>query len=160
MSDWKAESANLVQAKPTWRIGVVVARFNEDITAELLKGFEEMCLEAGMDKGQIEVHWVPGAIELPIALKMLGKTGRVQALCGLGAVIRGGTPHFDYVCQQVSYGVQKVALDLELPVVFGVLTTDDLAQARERALTTKDNKGGEAAQAALEMLMRFEEIKG
>ena len=160
MSDWKAKPQDLIQAKSHWRIGVVVARFNEQITAELLKGFEAMCLEAGMEKTQVEIHWVPGAVELPIALKMLGKTGRVQALCGLGAVIRGGTPHFDYVCQQVSYGFQKVALDLELPVVFGVLTTDNLGQAKERALMNKDNKGGEAAQAALEMLMRLEEIKG
>tara|TARA_Y100001934_G_C11948741_1_gene583836 strand:- start:186 stop:668 length:483 start_codon:yes stop_codon:yes gene_type:complete len=160
MSQWRADPEQIVKAKSEWRIGVVVARFNDEICSELLRGFEATCEKAGMSPEQLEVHWVPGAVELPLALQSLGKSGRVQALCGLGAVIRGGTPHFDYVCQQVSYGMQKIALDLEMPVIFGVLTTDDLAQAQERALVSNGDKGGEAAQAALEMLMKLEEMKG
>ena len=133
MSQWRADPEQVVKAKPEWRIGVVVARFNDEICSELLRGFEATCTKAGMSPEQVEVHWVPGAVELPLALQSLGKSGRVHALCGLGAVIRGGTPHFDYVCQGCTSGIQQASLETNIPIAFGVLTTDTVEQALLRS---------------------------
>ena len=134
------------------RIGIVVARFNEFITSQLLVGARDCLVRHGVADDAIEVVWVPGAWEIPLALRRLGSTGRFDALLALGAVIRGATPHFDYVSGGVATGVANVSADLDLPVSFGVLTTDSIEQAIERAGTKAGNKGWDAALAALEMI--------
>ena len=133
------------------RIGIVVARFNHLISARLLEGALEELAKAGAKPEDVHVAWVPGAFEIPLAARELARSGRYHALITLGAVIRGGTPHFDYVCQGVTAGVGDVMQATGIPVAFGVLTTDDVDQALERAGGSGGNKGAEAAQAALEM---------
>lgn len=133
------------------RIGIVVARFNHLISAQLLEGAIEALAKAGVRDEDVHVAWVPGAFEIPLALRGLAQSGRYHALVALGAVIRGGTPHFDYVCRAVTDGVREVTLASGVPVAFGVLTSDDVDQALERAGGAEGNKGAEAAEAALEM---------
>jgi 6,7-dimethyl-8-ribityllumazine synthase len=133
------------------RIGIVVARFNHLISARLLEGAAEELAKAGTKPEDVHVAWVPGAFEIPLAARELARSGRYHALVTLGAVIRGGTPHFDYVCQGVTDGLRDVMQATGVPVAFGVLTTDDVDQALERAGGEGGNKGCEAAQAALEM---------
>jgi 6,7-dimethyl-8-ribityllumazine synthase len=132
------------------RIGIVVSRFNEFITTRLLAGARDCLVRHGVADDEIEVVWVPGAWEIPIALRRLGAQGRFDALVALGAVIRGATPHFEYVSSGVASGVAAVSAELDLPVIFGVLTTDSIEQALERAGTKAGNKGWDAALAALE----------
>jgi 6,7-dimethyl-8-ribityllumazine synthase len=142
------------------RIGIVVSRFNELITKQLLEGARDCLVRHGVDDGTIEVAWVPGAWEIPIALRRLGRAGRFDALIALGAVIRGATPHIEYVSGGVANGVAQVSAELDLPISFGVLTTESIEQALERAGTKAGNKGWDAAIAALEMTNVLGEIEG
>jgi 6,7-dimethyl-8-ribityllumazine synthase len=133
------------------RVAVVVSRFNHLITVRLLEGCVEELVARGAARDDVHVAWVPGAFEIPQAARALAATGRYDAVVTLGVVIRGGTPHFDYVCRAVTDGVREIARDTGVPVAFGVLTTDDTAQALSRAGGEHGNKGAEAALAAIEM---------
>jgi len=133
------------------RFAIVVARFNHPISVRLLRGATEALEERGARSDDIEVAWVPGAFEIPQAARALAETGRYDAILTLGSVIRGGTPHFDYVCIGVTDGVREVMRDTGCPVAFGVLTTDDIDQALDRAGGKEGNKGAEIALAAVEM---------
>jgi len=133
------------------RFAVVVARFNHLISVRLLEGCASELEWRGASPGDVEVFWVPGAFEIPQAARWLAETGRYAAIVTLGAVIRGGTPHFDFVCDGVTDGVREVMRDTGVPVAFGVLTTDDVEQALERVGGDKGNKGREVAAAAIEM---------
>jgi len=133
------------------RFGVVVSRFNHLVSVRLLDACTTELLRRGAASEDVHVAWVPGAYELPLAARALAKSGRYDAIVALGVVIRGGTPHFEYVCRGVSDGVQAVMRDTGVPVAFGVLTTDDLEQALERAGGAHGNKGAEAALCAIEM---------
>lgn len=142
------------------RVGIVVSRFNDLITRSLLEGASRALLQHGVKDDEIEVAWVPGAYEIPAALSRMNRSGRFDMLIALGCVIRGSTPHFDYVAGAVSSGVARLAAEAEVPVIFGVLTTDTIEQAIERAGTKAGNKGWDAALAALEMAALFEELGG
>ncbi len=133
------------------RFGIVVARFNDLITRRLLEGALDALTRHGVRPEDIEIAWVPGSFELPVAAQALAETGRFSAVICLGAVIRGATPHFEYVASQAASGIGRVALDCRLPVVFGVLTAETQEQALERAGGKVGNRGAEAALAALEM---------
>ena len=133
------------------KFGVVVSRFNDFITAKLLEGAQDALLRHGVNKGDIDIARVPGAFEIPLAAQRLAKTKKYDAIICLGAVIRGGTPHFEYVAAEVSKGIARVSLDTGLPVSFGVITADTLEQAIERAGTKAGNKGFDAAVDAIEM---------
>jgi 6,7-dimethyl-8-ribityllumazine synthase len=133
------------------RIALVVSRFNHLISIRLLESARDTLLEHGLDSSDLELYWVPGAFEIPLAARRLAETGRFDAIVTLGSVIRGGTPHFDYVCRGVTDGVREVMRESGVPVGFGVLTTDDIDQALARAGGRDGNKGGEVALAAIEM---------
>jgi 6,7-dimethyl-8-ribityllumazine synthase len=133
------------------RFAVVVARFNHLVCVRLLEGCTRELALRGARAEDVDVAWVPGAYEIPHAARVLAKSGRYDAVVALGAVIRGGTPHFDFVCQGVTDGVREVVRDTDVPVAFGVLTTDDVEQALARAGGDEGNKGEEAARAAIEM---------
>lgn len=133
------------------RFGVVVSRFNHLISVRLLEGCTAELSRRGAAEADVHVAWVPGAFELPLAARALASTGRYDAVITLGVVVRGGTPHFEYVCSGVADGIQQVMRDTGVPVAFGVLTTDDIDQALARAGGDLGNKGEEAAQAAIEM---------
>ena len=133
------------------RFAVVVSRFNERISVKLLDACSAELIRCGARREDIDVAWVPGAFEIPIVARALASSGRYDALVTLGSVIRGETPHFDYVCRGVADGLREVMRDTALPVGFGVLTTDDVGQALARAGGEKGNKGEEAARAAIEM---------
>lgn len=133
------------------RIAIVVSRFNDFITSRLLEGAQNELRRNGVFEEGVDVAWVPGAVEIPLACKKMAESGRYDAVVALGAVIRGATSHYDYVCGIVSSGVSQVALSSGLPVIFGVLTVDTIEQAIERAGTKAGNKGAEAASAAVEM---------
>jgi len=131
--------------------GIVVGRFNEFISNKLLSGALDSLHRHGVEPAKVEVAWVPGAFEIALIAKRMAASGRYDAVITLGAVIRGSTPHFDLVASEVAKGVAKVGLDAGVPVIFGVLTTDSIEQAVERAGTKSGNKGWDAAMAALEM---------
>lgn len=133
------------------RLAVVVSRFNEFISSKLLSGAQDCLTRHGVVDVDIEVAWVPGAMEIPFVAQQLARTERYDAVICLGAVIRGSTPHFDYVSAEVAKGVARVQLEAGIPVIFGVLTTDTIEQAVERAGTKAGNKGWDAAVSALEM---------
>lgn len=133
------------------RVAIVVSRFNEFVNRMMLDSALQTLLEQGVADEDVTVVWVPGAVEIPIAAQRLGATSRYDAVIAIGCIIRGGTPHFDYVCDAVTRGVGRVALDTGVPIVFGVLTTDTTEQALERADAAKGNKGREFALGALEM---------
>ncbi|WP_312095782.1 6,7-dimethyl-8-ribityllumazine synthase [Niallia sp.] len=133
------------------KIGIVVSRFNEFITTRLLSGAEDALKRHGVTENDISVMWVPGVYEIPLAAKKLAASGKYDAIITLGTVIRGATPHFDYVSNEVAKGVANVSLSTEIPVIFGVLTTENIEQAIERAGTKAGNKGWEAAVNAIEM---------
>ena len=134
------------------KVGIVCARFNEFIVSKLLSGCEDGLLRHGVKPDDISVAWVPGAFEIPLIASKMAKSGRYDAVIALGAVIRGSTSHYDYVCNEVSKGIAAVALESDIPVMFGVLTTDTIEQAIERAGTKAGNKGSECAQGAIEMV--------
>ena len=133
------------------RFGVVVAKFNQSVTGKLLSSCLAGLAKHGVKEGHIEVVRVPGAFEIPLVAKTLAESGRFDAVICLGAVIQGDTPHFDYICAEVSRGIGQAALETGVPIVFGVLTTETVAQAVERADPAKFNRGGEAAKVAVEM---------
>ena len=133
------------------KFGLVVGRFNELISMRLYEGALDCLRRHDVDDGDVDAAWVPGAFELPLVAKRLAESGKYDAVICLGAVIRGGTPHFDYVAGEAAKGIAKVSLDTGVPVVFGVLTTDTIEQAVERAGTKAGNKGWAAAGTALEM---------
>jgi len=133
------------------RFAVVVSRFNHPISAKLLDGCTAALIRCGARREDVDVAWVPGAFEIPIAARALASSGRYDALVALGSVIRGDTPHFDYVCRAVTDGVREVMRDTARPIAFGVLTTDDVGQALARAGGEHGNKGEDAARAAIEM---------
>lgn len=142
------------------RIGIVVSRFNELVTRELLDGARDGLLRHGVSEDSITVAWVPGAWEIPAALSRLARSGDYDALIAIGAVIRGETPHFEYVSSGVAHGVATVSVATDLPIAFGVLTTDTLEQAFARAGGKGGNKGWEAALTALEMVNLFDRLAG
>ncbi|MEE8419015.1 MAG: 6,7-dimethyl-8-ribityllumazine synthase [Dehalococcoidales bacterium] len=133
------------------KIGVVVSRFNEFITNKLLEGAKDALVRHGVSKDDIDVAWVPGAFEVPLVAQRLARTDKYDALVCLSAVVRGGTPHFEYVAAEVTKGIATVGLDTGLPVSYGVITADTLEQAIERAGTKSGNRGFDAAVNAIEM---------
>jgi 6,7-dimethyl-8-ribityllumazine synthase len=133
------------------KFGLVVARFNDFITNKLLEGAQDALLRHGVNEDDIEVTWVPGSFEIPLVAQKLANTKRFDAIICLGAVIRGGTPHFEYVASEVTKGIAQVGLNTGLPVVYGVITADTLEQAIERAGTKQGNEGARAATTAIEM---------
>jgi 6,7-dimethyl-8-ribityllumazine synthase len=133
------------------KIGIVVGRFNEFITSKLLSGAQDALKRHGVSETDVDVAWVPGAFEIPLIAQKMAKSNKYDAVITLGTVIRGSTPHFDYVCNEVAKGVSKITLESGIPVIFGVLTTDSIEQAIERAGTKAGNKGWEAAAGAIEM---------
>lgn len=137
---------------------IIIARFNEFIGSKLLSGAIDELRRHGIDENNIDVVWVPGAFEIPIVAKKCAKSGKYNAIITLGAVIKGSTSHYDYVCAEVSKGVATVGLETEVPVIFGVLTTDNIEQAIERAGTKAGNKGSDAAKSAIEMANLLKQI--
>jgi 6,7-dimethyl-8-ribityllumazine synthase len=133
------------------KIGIVISRFNEFITGKLLSGAMDGLKRHGVDENDVTVAWVPGAFEIPLIAKKMAESRNYDAVITLGAVIRGATSHYDYVCNEVAKGVSHAALSSGTPVIFGVLTTDTIEQAIERAGTKAGNKGWEAAVSAIEM---------
>ena len=134
------------------KIGIVAARFNEFITSKLLGGAIDGLERHDVRKEDIDVAWVPGAFEIPLIASKMAKSGKYDAVICLGAVIRGATSHYDYVCAEVSKGIASISLNSDIPVMFGVLTTDTIEQAIERAGSKAGNKGSECAQGAIEMV--------
>lgn len=134
------------------KVGIVVARFNEFISSKLLSGAMDALVRHGAREEDVTIAWVPGAFEIPLIAKKMAKTMRYDCVICLGCIIRGATPHFDFVAAEASKGIAQTALDVECPVAFGVLTTDSIEQAIERAGTKAGNKGWEAALAAIEMV--------
>lgn len=153
----KVYEGNLIAGEK--RFAVVVGRFNEFIGSKLLGGCIDGLKRHGCNEENIEITWVPGAFEMPLAAQKLAKSGRYDAVICLGAVIRGSTPHFDYVSSEVSKGIAKVMLDTGIPVIFGVLTTENIEQAIERAGTKSGNKGFDAAVTAIEMTNLLKSIE-
>jgi 6,7-dimethyl-8-ribityllumazine synthase len=141
------------------KFAVVVSRFNSLVTEQLLAGARDCILRHGGKEADLTIVWVPGACEIPQVAKKLADNGKHKAIITLGAVIRGATPHFDVVVNTVSKGVAEVAMTSGLPVIFGVLTTDNLEQALERAGTKGGNKGWDAALAAIEMASLWDQLK-
>ena len=142
-----------------FKFAIIVSRFNDFICSRLVDGAMDSLLRHGASDDQIVLVKVPGAFEIPFVAKKLATSGRYDAVICLGAVIRGATPHFDYVAAEVSKGIASVALECQIPVTFGVLTTDNIEQAIERAGSKSGNKGYEAAMAAIEMVSLFKKLK-
>lgn len=134
------------------KIGIVVSRFNEFITSKLLSGAEDTLRRHGANEDDITVAWAPGAFEIPLIAKKMAKSGKYDGIIALGAVIRGATSHYDYVCNEVSKGIALVNMETEVPTAFGVVTTENIEQAVERAGTKAGNKGSDAAMAVIEMV--------
>lgn|SRR5574344_494136 len=137
---------------------IIISRFNEFIGSKLLSGAIDELTRHGVNEDNIDVVWVPGAFEIPITAKKCAKSSKYNAIITLGAVIKGSTSHYDYVCAEVSKGVASVGLETEIPVIFGVLTTDNIEQAIERAGTKAGNKGSDAAKSAIEMANLMKQI--
>ena len=140
------------------KVGIVAARFNEFIVSKLLSGCEDALLRHGVQPDDISVAWVPGAFEIPLIASKMAKSGKYDAVIALGAVIRGSTNHYDYVCSEVSKGIANVSLNSDIPVMFGVLTTETIEQAIERAGTKAGNKGYDCAISAIEMVNLLHEL--
>ena len=140
------------------RFAIVVARWNGEITENLLNGALRAFERQGIPENKLQVVRVPGAFELPLTAKKLAEAGQVDAVLTLGCVIRGGTPHFEYVCSECARGVGEAGLTTGVPIAFGVLTTDDLKQAQDRSGDNAENKGEEAALCALEMVSLFQQL--
>lgn len=137
---------------------IIVSRFNEFICSKLLSGALDELKRHGVNEQNIDIVWCPGAFEIPLVAKKCAKTGKYSAIITLGAVIKGSTSHYDYVCAEVSKGVAAVGLETGVPVIFGVLTTDNIEQAIERAGTKSGNKGSDAAKSAIEMTNLLKQI--
>lgn len=140
------------------RVGIVAARFNEFITSKLLGGAVDSFRRHGGDESTLDVAWVPGSFEVPLVAKKMAESGRYDAVVCLGAVIRGATPHFDMVANEATKGIANVSLQTGVPVVFGILTTDSIEQAVERAGTKAGNKGFDAMTTAIEMVDLLKKI--
>ena len=153
----KTFEGSLVAGK--MKVGIVAARFNEFITGKLLSGALDGLSRHGVEGDDIDVAWVPGAFEIPLIASKMAKSGKYDAVICLGAVIRGSTSHYDYVCAEVSKGIATVSLNSDVPVMFGVLTTDTIEQAIERAGAKAGNKGYDCALGALEMVNLIREIE-
>ena len=153
----KIYEGKLVAKSP--RIGIVCARFNEFIVSKLLGGAIDGLKRHDVEDDNIEVAWCPGAFEIPLVASRMAKSGKYDAVICLGAVIRGNTSHYDYVCAEVSKGVATVSLNSDIPVMFGILTTDNIEQAIERAGTKAGNKGYDCAVGAIEMINLLNEIE-
>ena len=147
-----------VVAKKGVKIGIVAARFNEFIVSKLVEGAKDGLIRHDVEEENIDVAWVPGAFEIPLIAKKMAKSGKYDAIICLGTVIRGETSHYDYVCAEVSKGIAQVSLEEELPVMFGILTTDTIEQAVVRAGTKAGNKGYDCALGAIEMINLVENI--
>ena len=146
--------ANIIEGNLTaegLKFGIVVARFNEFITSKLLGGALDTLHRHAAKEDDVDVAWVPGAFEIPLAAKKMAESGKYDAVICLGAVIRGSTSHYDYVCNEVSKGVAQVGMTTGVPTIFGVVTTENIEQAIERAGTKAGNKGADGAMAAMEM---------
>lgn len=141
------------------RVGIVAARFNEFITSKLVGGALDGLKRHNVEDDQIDVAWVPGAFEIPLIASKMAKSGKYDAVICVGAVIRGNTSHYDYVCNEVSKGIASVSLESGIPVLFGVLTTENIEQAIERAGTKAGNKGYDCALSAIEMVNLIREIE-
>lgn len=141
------------------KIGIVVARFNEFITSKLLGGAVDTLVRHGISDDNISVAWVPGAFEIPLIAKKMAQTGNYDAVICLGAIIRGSTSHYDLVCNEAAKGVAQVSLEAGIPVMFGVITTENIEQAIERAGSKAGNKGSECAECAIEMINLCRNIK-
>jgi 6,7-dimethyl-8-ribityllumazine synthase len=153
----KSFEGNLIGKNKTF--GIVVSRFNSFITKKLLEGAQDCLIRHGIKEDDIDVFWVPGACELPITAMRLAKNAKHNGIVCLGAVIRGETPHFDYVSSEAAKGISEVGLTTGIPTIYGVITTDTLEQAIDRAGARGGNKGAEAALAALEMVNLFDNMK-
>lgn len=140
------------------RIGIVAARFNEFITGKLLGGAMDAFVRHGGDESKVDIAWVPGAFEVPLVAKKMAESGKYDAVVCLGAVIRGATPHFDMVANEATKGIANVGLQTGVPVIFGILTTDSIEQAVERAGTKAGNKGFDAMTGAIEMVNLLKQI--
>jgi len=158
MSEYRPEEGNF-NVGPV-RIAVVAARWNAEITDGLVEGAVRAFSRHGIEGAALDVFRVPGAFELPLASQRAARTGRYDAVVALGCVIRGDTPHFDYVCSETTRGIGEVALQEDLPVAFGLLTTDNLQQSLDRSGDNPENKGEEAALTILELLTVFKQIRG
>jgi 6,7-dimethyl-8-ribityllumazine synthase len=141
------------------KVGIVVSRFNAFITRSLLDGAVDTLIRHGLDDAAITVAWTPGAFEIPLVARKMALSGKFDAVIALGCVIRGGTPHFDYVAGEAAKGIGQLALQCDVPVLFGVLTTESIEQAIERAGTKAGNKGSDAAMGALEMMSLMEQLE-
>jgi 6,7-dimethyl-8-ribityllumazine synthase len=141
------------------KFGIVASRFNDFISGRLIEGAIDTLIRAGAEEKDITIYKVPGAFELPLTAKKLAKSSRFDAIICLGAVIRGATPHFEYISAEVTKGIASVGLDAEIPIAFGVLTTDSIEQAIERAGTKSGNKGADAAMTAIEMVDLFKKLQ-
>lgn len=153
---------NIIQTGMTGenlKIAIVAGRFNDFITERLIAGAEGTLTAHGVDAGNIDLAYVPGAFEIPIAAKQMAESGKYDAIIGLGCVIRGSTTHYDYVCSQAASGIMEAGLSTDVPVMFGVITTETIEQAIERAGTKLGNKGSDAAAAAIEMANLLSKIK-
>ncbi len=150
--------------KETWshknmKVALVAARFNEFITSKLIGGAMDGLTRHGVQEEDISLAWVPGAFEIPVIAAKMAQSGKYDAVIALGAVIRGSTSHYDYVCNEVSKGIAQVSLQSQVPVLFGVLTTDNIEQAIERAGTKAGNKGYDCALSAVEMVNLIREVE-
>ena len=153
----KTFEGNLV-AQKSMKVGIVVARFNEFITSRLLGGALDGLKRHNVPEEDVQVAWVPGAFEIPLIASKMAKSGRYDAVICLGSVIRGSTSHYDYVCNEVSKGIAAVSLETGVPVLFGVLTTENIEQAIERSGSKAGNKGFECAEGAVEMVNLIREL--
>lgn len=140
------------------RVAIVAARFNEFVVSKLIGGAEDGLVRHGVNEDDITLCWVPGAFEIPVVAKKLAKSGNYDAVICLGCVIRGETSHYDYVCNEVSKGIAQIELESEIPVMFGILTTDNIEQAVQRAGTKAGNKGYDCAVGAIEMVNLMRQI--
>ncbi|MFN3966127.1 MAG: 6,7-dimethyl-8-ribityllumazine synthase [Endomicrobiia bacterium] len=149
------EGKLLAQGK---KFAVVVSRFNEFITKKLLEGAMDSLIRHGADEKDIDIFWTPGAFEIPLVVKKIADSKNYNAIICLGAIIQGDTPHYEYIANEVTKGLAEISLENEIPVSFGILTTDNLEQAIERAGTKAGNKGAQAAESAIEMANLIEKI--
>lgn len=147
-----------VVAKKGMKVGIVASRFNEFITAKLLGGALDGLVRHGVEEKNITTAWIPGAFEIPVIAKKMAMTGKYDAVICVGAVIRGSTTHYDYVCNEVSKGIAHVSLETGIPVLFGILTTENIEQAIERAGTKAGNKGYDCALSAIEMVNVIDQL--
>lgn len=154
---------NIIEGKLTnageMKIAIVAARFNEFIVSKLIEGARDALLRHDVKEENIDLAWVPGSFEIPVMAKHLAESNKYDAVIALGAVIRGSTSHYDYVCAEVSKGIAQVSMNTGLPVMFGILTTDTIQQAIERAGTKAGNKGYDCAMGAIEMINAIKQIK-